>query len=93
MELIHRGEVVKDSYTKESLGRTEEVIGEIEITSVTPKQSYAKVITSSKEDIAALFKPKLLIVRPFNKSQDMKKKKEEIKKKREKKKKEFDEDW
>jgi hypothetical protein len=93
MELILRGEVVKDSYTKESLGRTEEVIGEIEITSVTPKQSYAKVITSSKEDIAALFKPKLLIVRPFDESQDMKKKKEEIKKKREKKKKEFDEDW
>ena len=93
MELILRGEVVKDSYTKESLGRTEEVIGEIEITSVTPKQSYAKIITSSKDDIAALFKPKLLIVRPFDESQDMKKKKEEIKKKRGEKKKEFDEDW
>ena len=93
MQLILRGEKIKDSYTKESLGRSEEVIGEIEITGVTPKQSYAKVISSTKEGLESLFKPKMMLVRPFNKSQDLKKKKEDLDKKREERKKKFEEDW
>ena len=60
MQLILRGEKVIDSYTKESLGRSEEVIGEIEITGVTSKQSYGKVISSTKEDLESLFKPKMI---------------------------------
>tara|TARA_B100000949_G_scaffold206670_1_gene197491 strand:+ start:15 stop:596 length:582 start_codon:yes stop_codon:yes gene_type:complete len=93
MQLILRGEKIKDSYTKESLGRTEEVIGEIEITGVTAKQSYAKVISSTKDGLESLFKPKMMLVRPFSKSQDLKKKKEDLDKKREERKKKFEEDW
>ena len=93
MQLRLRGEKIKDSYTKESLGRSEEVIGEIEITGVTPKQSYAKVISSTKEGLESLFKPKMMLVRPLNKSQDLKKKKEDLDKKREERKKKFEEDW
>ena len=93
MQLILRGERVTDSYTKESLGRSEEVIGEIEITGVTPKQSYAKVINSTKDGLASLFKPKMMLVRPFIKAQDLRKKKEELDKKREEKKQKFEKDW
>ena len=93
MQLILRGEKITDSYTKESLGRSEEVIGEIEITGVTPKQSYAKVISSTKEGLESLFKPKMMLVRPLSKSQDLKKKKEELEKKRGERKKKFEEDW
>ena len=93
MQLILRGEKIEDSYTKESLGRIEEVIGEIEITSVTPKQSYAKVIGSNKENLESLFKPKMMLVRPFSKSQDLKKEQEDLNKKREERKKKFEEDW
>ena len=93
MQLILRGEKITDSYTKESLGRSEEVIGEIEITGVTPKQSYAKVISSTKEGLESLFKPKMMLVRPLSKSEDMKKKKEDLNKKREERKKKFEEDW
>ena len=93
MQLILRGEKIIDSYTKESLGRSEEVIGEIEITGVTAKQSYAKVISSTKDSLETLFKPKMMLVRPFSKSQDLKKKKEKLDKKRAEQKKKFDEDW
>ena len=89
MQLILRGEKIIDSYTKESLGRSEEV----EITGVTPKQSYAKVISSTKEGLESLFKPKMMLVRPLSKSQDLKKKKEDLDKKREERKKKFEEDW
>ena len=93
MQLILRGEKITDSYTKESLGRSEEVIGEIEITGVTPKQSYAKVISSTKEGLESLFKPKMMLVRPLSKSEDLKKKKEDLDKTREERKKKFEEDW
>ena len=93
MQLILRGEKITDSYTKESLGRSEEVIGEVEITGVTAKQSYAKVISATKDRLEALFKPKTMLVRPVSKSQDLKKKREELNKKREERKKKFEEDW
>ncbi len=93
MQLIMRGEKVRDSYTKESLGRTEEVVGTIEITSVTPKQSYAKILTSTRDDFAELFKPKLFLVRPISDSQNDKNNKEIIKKKRVERKEKFDDDW
>ena len=93
MQLILRGKKITDSYTKDSLGRSEEVIGEIEITGVTSKQSYDKVISSTKDGLESLFKPKMMLVRPFSKSQDLKKKKEELDKKREERKKKFEEDW
>ena len=93
MQLILRGEKVVDSYTKESLGRSEEIIGEIEITGVTSKQSYGKIISSTKENLESLFKPKMMLVRPFSDSQNKEQQKKEIKKNREERKKKFDEDW
>ena len=93
MQLILRGEKVIDSYTRESLGRSEEVIGEIEITGVTSKQSYGKVISSAKEDLESLFKPKMMLVRPFSDSKNKEQQKKEIKNKREDRKKKFNEDW
>jgi hypothetical protein len=45
--LIKYGEEIFDSYTKESLGRSEQKVGTVEIVDVTGKLSKAKVIKSS----------------------------------------------
>lgn len=54
------GKKIKDSYTKEFVGREERKVGTIEITRVTPKISYAKVIEgrASKGDICRLISDK-----------------------------------
>lgn len=44
LDVMKAGEKVKDPYTKESLGSTESKIAQIEITRVTAKLSYAKVV-------------------------------------------------
>jgi len=44
LDVMNLGKKIIDPYTKESLGRTETKTAEIEITRVTPKLSYAKVI-------------------------------------------------
>ncbi len=93
MNLILRGDKVIDSYTKESLGRTEEVVGIIKITSVTPKQSYGNIISSTKDNLEDLFKPKMMLVRPLTDEKNNEAKKEKINKKRIEQKKKFDEDW
>jgi curli biogenesis system outer membrane secretion channel CsgG len=46
-KLIKYGEEIFDSYTKESLGRSEQKVGTVEIVDVTGKLSKAKVIKSS----------------------------------------------
>lgn len=56
------GDKIIDPYTKESLGREEKPIGVIEITRVTPKQSYASVISKSV-NLNEVFKPKRLVLR------------------------------
>ena len=48
--LIQYGEKIVDSYTKESLGRKEKIVGMIEITEVTPKMSYGKILNTSIKD-------------------------------------------
>ena len=93
MQLILRGDKIVDSYTKESLGRSEEVIGTIKITSVTPKQAYGNIVSTSKEDLESLFKPKMMLVRPLTDDMNREEQKEKIKKKRVEQKKKFDEDW
>lgn len=93
MQLILRGDKVIDSYTKESLGRSEEVIGMVKITSVTPKQAYGNILSSTKENIEGLFKPKMMLVRPLTDDMNKEVQKLKIKKKREEQKKKFDEDW
>lgn len=44
LELIEVGELMRDPYTKESLGRVETVIGRLEITRVDGKMSYARIV-------------------------------------------------
>ena len=58
MQLILRGDKIMDSYTKESLGRSEEVIGMIKITSVTPKQAYGNIINTTKDNLEELLNQK-----------------------------------
>lgn len=43
-DVFSLGKRIRDSYTKESVGRVESKIGSIEITRVTPKISYGKII-------------------------------------------------
>ena len=91
--LIQYGEKIIDSYTKESLGRKEKIIGMIEITEVTPKMSYGKVLNSSVKDLESAFKPKSFIIRSLPESAKKKnniKKQEDMRKKIEE---EFDENW
>lgn len=61
--LIQYGEKIIDSYTKESLGRKENIVGEVEITNVTSKMSYGKIISSNIENIESSFSPKAFIIR------------------------------
>lgn len=44
MDVMKLGKKMIDPYTKESLGRVESKVAKIEITQVTPKLSYAKVV-------------------------------------------------
>ena len=91
-KLIKYGDKIIDSYTKESLGRREIQVGVIEITEVTSKMSYAKVINLSQKNALEEFKPKSLIIRslPMKKNNNTKKKQKEM---REKLDKEFDDGW
>ena len=93
MQLILRGDKIMDSYTKESLGRSEEVIGMIKITSVTPKQAYGNIINTTKDNLEELFKPKMILVRPLTDEFNKEQQKIKIEKKRAEQKKKFDEDW
>ena len=93
MQLILRGDKIMDSYTKESLGRSEEVIGMIKITSVTPKQAYGNIINTTKDNLEELFKPKMMLVRPLTEEFNKEQQKIKIQKKRAEQKKKFDEDW
>lgn len=93
MQLILRGDKITDSYTKESLGRSEEVIGMIKITSVTPKQAYGNIINTTKDNLEELFKPKMILVRPLTDEFNKEQQKIKIEKKRSEQKKKFDEDW
>jgi curli biogenesis system outer membrane secretion channel CsgG len=91
-KLIQYGSKIIDSYTKESLGRREVQIGTIEITEVTSKMSYAKIVNLSKKDALNDFKPKSFIIRslPDRAKKDSKKQQEDLRKKLNK---EFDDGW
>ena len=91
--LIQYGQKIIDSYTKESLGKKEKIIGMVEITEVTPKMSYAKILNTSVKDLGSIFKPKGFIIRSLPESS---KKKNNIKKQQELRKKieeDFNENW
>lgn len=65
-KLILLGQNIQDKYTGESIGPEEIIVGEIEIVSVTPRQSRARVIRA-KKDPFSMFGDVEFIVRPFNK--------------------------
>ena len=91
--LIQYEQKIIDSYTKESLGKKEKIIGMVEITEVTPKMSYAKILNTSVKDLGSIFKPKGFIIRSLPESS---KKKNNIKKQQELRKKieeDFNENW
>ena len=71
-QLIQYGQKIIDSYTKESLGKKEKIIGMVEITEVTPKMSYAKILETSAKDLNLIFKPKGFIIRSLQESAEKK---------------------
>jgi len=82
-DLMQLGEKIKDSYTKESLGKRETKIGTVEITQVSPKQSRGKAtLTDTNSDLSMNFKPKMYILRlnNSNKKKALQKKTKEIRK-------------
>ena len=91
-KLIKYGEKIKDSYTKESLGRRETQVGVIEITEVTSKMSYAKIVNLTNKNAFQDFKPKSMIIRsiPNRNANNTAKKQEDMRKKLDK---EFDDGW
>lgn len=91
--LIQYGDKLKDSYTKESLGKKETVIGMVEITEVTPKMSYGKILSSSVQDLSTVFKPKGFILRSLSQSANENRQKQIQQQRRDKLKEEFDENW
>lgn len=96
-ELFLRGDKIIDSYTKESLGREERKIGVVEITSVRSKTSTGKII-EAEEDVAAVFKPKRLVLRPLKKANQqqapsVKEVRQAIEKKRQERDKKYEDDW
>ncbi len=65
-KLIMLGQTIQDKHTGESLGAEEIIVGEIEIVSVTPKQSRARVVKADSDPFA-LIATNEFIVRPMDK--------------------------
>lgn len=63
LDLFRLGDRMIDPYTKESIGRIEEWVGTVEITRATNKQSYAKLVGTSKINLQEHFSPKAFIAR------------------------------
>jgi hypothetical protein len=92
-EVFQYGERMYDPYTKESIGREEQYIGEIEITRVNPKSSQARIINADIE-FSQVFAPKKLVCRLKEEAASPAKKKiEDMRKRFEEKKKKRDEEW
>ncbi len=90
-EVYEYGEVLVDSYTKESIGRKESLVATVEVVRVNPKQSIARIVKTEK-DLAAAFQPKRFVCREVvvdHKAALQQK----MKKDAEERKKAFDKDW
>ena len=96
-EIFEKGEPIIDSYTQESLGFVETLMGTIEITRVSSNYSKAKV--NDQIDLSVGFEPGKYLVRPIiiDEEADKQLKYEEAKKKIEEKRKANEEsmsdDW
>ena len=92
-DVFEYGKRIIDPYTKEFIGHEEIYVATIEVARVNPKQSYAKIIKSER-DMAKSFKPKKLVCRIPQDTEDeanaRRKKREEEREKRVKKR---DNDW
>jgi TolB-like protein len=95
--ILERGKKIVDSYTKESLGRSERKVGTLEIIRVGAKASTGKII-ESKVDLAKGFAPRRYALKPLSKRSrgraptvtDVKK---SIQKEREARDKKYESDW
>ena len=65
----------------------------VEITEVTPKMSYGKIINTNKENLESEFKPKSFIIRSLPESAQKKNLQKKADEKRKEIAEEFDEDW
>ena len=61
-EVYRYGEKIIDPYSRESLGRSETLVGELTIERVNPKTSLGR-LSVTQEDLGAGFKPKSLVLR------------------------------
>ena len=78
---------IKDSYTGETLGNIEKVVGKAKIVDSNSKFSVAQ-ITEQKYDLSQDFKPRKFMVKPTKKV-----KKNKVSNKTKKKKKAIDQEW
>ena len=96
-EILERGKKIVDSYTKESLGRTERKVGTLEIIRVTAKSSTGKIL-DSKVDLAKGFAPRRYALNPVagrkrTSAPTVAEVKKKLKKDREARDKKYEEDW
>lgn len=96
-EVFLKCDKIIDSYTKESLGYDERKIGVVEITTVRAKTSTGRVV-ESQEDLAAVFRPKKLVLRPLKKAQQhqapsVKEVRKSIEEKRKAREEKYKDDW
>ncbi len=92
-DVFEFGERMIDPYTKESIGREELFIATIEVTRVSPRQSYATIVTSER-DMSATFMPKKFVCRiPQEGLNTKSERKTKTGKERAKRRKDFDDDW
>ena len=78
---------IKDSYTGETLGNVEKVVGKAKIIDSNSKFSVAQII-EEKYDLSEDFKPRKYMVKPIKKV-----KKNKVSSKTKKKKKAIDQEW
>lgn len=61
-EVYRYGEKIIDPYSRESLGRSEKLVGVLTVERVNPKASLGR-LSATKEDLGASFNPKSLVLR------------------------------
>ncbi len=61
-EVYRYGEKIIDPYSRESLGRSETLVGVLTVERVNPKTSLGR-LSATQEDLGASFKPKSLVLR------------------------------
>jgi hypothetical protein len=68
-ELYRYGEKIVDPYTKESLGRSETLVGEVSVERVNPKTSLGRIVRREPAEVIE-FKQKAFVLRLKNRQED-----------------------